>query len=86
MLREELEKMEKESDGQLGVTFVLSHPGDGWAGKTGHVNADIIREGLFEPGEASGAFLCGPPPMIQKAALPALKDWGYEEDVNVFGF
>lgn len=86
LLKDELEKMEKDGNGQLKITHVLSHAGDGWKGKTGHVNADIIRESLFEPGDGSGVFLCGPPAMIQKAALPALRDWGYEEDKNVFGF
>lgn len=32
------------------------------------------------------AFLCGPPGMIQKAALPALKEWSYEEEKDCFGF
>ncbi|KAL1593157.1 hypothetical protein SLS60_010764 [Paraconiothyrium brasiliense] len=86
LLKDELEKMEKDGNGQLKVTHVLSHAGDGWKGKTGHVNADIIKESLFAPEDSAGVFLCGPPAMIQKAALPALRDWGYKEDANVFGF
>ncbi|KAB8336849.1 hypothetical protein FH972_021157 [Carpinus fangiana] len=86
LLREKLDEFEKNSDGRLKVTHVLSHPSDEWTGKKGHVNPDIIKESLFEPGEETGVFLCGPPAMIQKAALPALKDWGFKEDENVFGF
>jgi nitrate reductase (NAD(P)H) len=86
LLKEELEEFEKKSDGQLKVTHVLSHANDSWKGKTGHVNEDIIKQSLFEPSEKSAVFLCGPPAMIQKAALPALKDWGYAEDENMFGF
>lgn len=86
LLKEALDGFEKGSNGRLRITHVLSHPSDGWKGKTGHVNADIIREALFEPGEQTGVFLCGPPAMIQKAAMPALKDWGFEEDKNIFGF
>ncbi|KAF5975953.1 nitrate reductase (NADH) [Fusarium coicis] len=71
LLKEELEQFQKKSDGQL---------------KTGHVNEDIIKQSLFGPSEKSAVFLCGPPAMIQKAALPALKDWGYAEDENMFGF
>jgi len=52
---------------------VLSHPSKDWKGIKGHVNADIIKENLFEPKEGSAVFLCGPPAMIQKAALPALR-------------
>ncbi|KAI8682135.1 Nitrate reductase [NADPH] [Fusarium keratoplasticum] len=86
LLRDELGEFETKSDGQLKVTHVLSHAGDDWKGKTGLVNEDIIKESLFEPSEGSAVFLCGPPAMIQKAALPALKDWGYVEDENMFGF
>ncbi|KLP17129.1 Uncharacterized protein LW94_12112 [Fusarium fujikuroi] len=86
LLKEELEEFEKKSNGQLKVTHVLSHADDSWKGKTGHVNEDIIKESLFEPSEKSAVFLCGPPAMIQKAALPALNDWGYVEDENMFGF
>lgn len=72
LLKDELEEFEKKSNGQLKVTHVLSHADDSWKGKTGHVNEDIIKESLFEPSEKSAVFLCGPPAMIQKAALPAL--------------
>ena len=86
LLKEALDEFEKNSNGRLKVTHVLSHPSDEWKGKKGHVDADIIKEALFEPGEKTGVFLCGPPAMIQKAALPALKDWGFKQDENVFGF
>jgi nitrate reductase (NAD(P)H) len=45
-------------------------------------------ENVFTPdgGMESVVFLCGPPAMIQKAALPALKSWGYEEEKDCFGF
>jgi nitrate reductase (NAD(P)H) len=86
LLKEELDKFEEESKGQLKVVHVLSHPSEGWQGKKGHVDAGIIKESLFAPGEKTGVFLCGPPGMIQKAALPALREWGFKEDENVFGF
>lgn len=86
LLKEELDKFEKDSNGRLKVAHVLSHPSDEWMGKKGHVNAGIIKESLFEPGENTGVFLCGPPAMIQKVALPALREWGFTEDGNLFGF
>jgi len=52
---------------------VLSHPSDGWEGKKGHVDEGIIKEALFPPEDGAVVFLCGPPGMIQKAALPALR-------------
>ncbi|KAH6644608.1 hypothetical protein C7974DRAFT_440108 [Boeremia exigua] len=86
LLKEALDGFEKESKGRLKITHVLSHPSDDWKGKKGHVDAGIMREALFGPGEETGVFLCGPPAMVQKAALPALREWGFKEEENVFGF
>ena len=72
LLRDQLDKMAKENPNQVKITHVLSHPKDGWDGVKGHVNADIIKTSCFAPERESVAFLCGPPAMIQKAALPAL--------------
>ncbi|KAK6345991.1 hypothetical protein TWF730_010326 [Orbilia blumenaviensis] len=44
------------------------------------VDADMIKENLFALADDSVL------PMIQKAALPALRDWGCVEDRNMFGF
>ncbi|BGP04219.1 hypothetical protein JCM10049v2_000017 [Rhodotorula toruloides] len=88
LLHAELDRFEKEAkEGQLRITHVLSHPAsDDWTGRRGHVDADLLRDALFPPDKDSVVFLCGPPAMIQKAALPALRDWGYVEDENMFGF
>ncbi|TKA49862.1 hypothetical protein B0A49_12768, partial [Cryomyces minteri] len=85
LLHESLDEFEKDHGEQLKVTHVLSHPSEKWKGKKGHVNADILKEALFAPGEDTVVFLCGPPTMIQKAVLPALRDWGFTEEKNVFG-
>lgn len=75
LLRKDLADFEKNSGGQLKITHVLSHPADQemWNGETGHVDAEIIKRALFEPAKDSVVFLCGPPAMIQKAAMPALR-------------
>ncbi|KAF2089605.1 hypothetical protein K490DRAFT_37273 [Saccharata proteae CBS 121410] len=87
LLREDLDKFVKNGKGQLEVAHVLSHPSDEWKGLKGHVNADIIKANLFQPGKGSAVFLCGPPAMIQKAAVPALRaDWGYKDEESMFGF
>ncbi|GAB7328539.1 hypothetical protein MBLNU13_g00494t1 [Cladosporium sp. NU13] len=87
LLRAELEDLERMSNGRVKVTHVLSHPSEKWMGMKGHVNEQVIKEHLFGPDEDGAAvFLCGPPGLIQKGAMPALRDWGYEEDKNMFGF
>lgn len=78
LLHEKLDEAEEKSKGKIKITHVLSHPKkeDEWkkkGGLSGHVNADIIKERLFPPGNDSVVFLCGPPALIQKACLPALK-------------
>ena len=73
LLHDELDRLEKESRGRLKVTHVLSHPTAEWKGLKGHVSEEIIKDSLFAPDEDSVALLCGPPTMIQKAALPALR-------------
>jgi nitrate reductase (NAD(P)H) len=111
LLRNELEELERESKGRVKITHVLSRPSEEWTGLEGHVDERVIKDKLFGPQEDGAAvFLCGPPGLIQKGAVPALKgefflhgsatravevwgclltfatDWGYEEDVNMFGF
>ncbi|KAL2353834.1 hypothetical protein BJ546DRAFT_114268 [Cryomyces antarcticus] len=86
LLHEALDEFEKDHGEQLKVTHVLSHPSEKWKGKKGFVNVDILKQALFAPGEDTVVFLCGPPIMIQKAVLPALEDWGFMEEKNVFGF
>jgi len=73
LLREQMDAFEKKHQDQIKITHVLSHPSDKWKGIKGHVNADIIKENAFEPKDGNVVFLCGPPAMIQKAALPALQ-------------
>jgi nitrate reductase (NAD(P)H) len=73
LLREQMDRLQKEHGKQFTITHVLSHPSDDWKGLKGHVDTDIIRKYSFEPKEGTAVFLCGPPTMIQKAALPALK-------------
>ncbi|KAL3481450.1 hypothetical protein BJX99DRAFT_219041 [Aspergillus californicus] len=86
LLRKELGELAENYLDQIQVTHILSHPGDSWKGERGRVDQDIIHKYGFEPNERSVALLCGPPAMIQKSVLPALVDWGYNEDSNLFGF
>lgn len=86
LLRAELDQFARENSDQFSITHVLSHPGKDWPGEKGHVDESILHHYAFEPDERSVALLCGPPAMIKKAVLPVLKDWGYYEDKNLFGF
>lgn len=86
LLRDDLDQLAKNHPGQFQITHVLSHPGENWAGEKGHVTKEILQEHAFGPEDVNVALLCGPPTMIQKAVLPALKEIGYKEGDNLFGF
>ncbi|EAQ83661.1 hypothetical protein CHGG_10065 [Chaetomium globosum CBS 148.51] len=86
LLKGELDRFERESEGRVKVTHVLSDAGEGWEGERGLVDADLLKKVLFPPEEGSAVFLCGPPGLVRMVALPALKEWGYVEDENLFGF
>jgi nitrate reductase (NAD(P)H) len=73
LLKDELERFERQTNGQIRVSHILSHPSEGWNGRKGHVDAEAIQELLFEPSQRAVAFLCGPPTMIKKVVLPALR-------------
>lgn len=79
LLREDLDNFAKEHKDKFEITHVLSHPSDDWDGAKGHVDEDLIKKNCYAPEKESGkknaVFLCGPPAMIQKAAMPALRDW-----------
>lgn len=88
LLKEQMDAFAAEHPDRVRICHVLSHPSAEWKGVQGHVDARVIRENAFPPdgGRDSVVFLCGPPAMIQKAALPALREWGYEEEKDCFGF
>lgn len=86
LMRSELEQMSREHPDQFKITHVLSKPEGEWSGERGFVTEDIIRRYAFEASDRSVALLCGPPGLIQKAALPSLRNLGYEEDKNMYGF
>lgn len=86
LLLAELDQLAKDHPDQFQITHVLSHAGEDWKGKKGHVTKEILQKCVFPPGQDTVALLCGPPAMIQKAVLPALREIGYREDENLFGF
>ncbi|CAI4214141.1 unnamed protein product [Parascedosporium putredinis] len=86
LMREELERFQEKSGGKFKLAYVLSKASEEWAGYKSYINGDIIRENLFAPDKDSIVIVCGPPAMIAKAVLPALTEWGYVEEQNLYGF
>lgn len=73
LLREEWDELQKEHAEQFKIVHVLAHHDEDWKGLSGFVTAAIIKEHAFPSTEENVVFVCGPPMMIQKAVMPALK-------------
>lgn len=73
LLEDEFQSFVDSSDGRMDITHVLENPPDDWDGLEGLVNKDMMKEHLFPAGDDSVVFVCGPPLMIKKSVLPALK-------------
>ncbi|EEP77457.1 hypothetical protein UREG_02306 [Uncinocarpus reesii 1704] len=86
LLRDEMQKLMEEHPDQFRIDHILSHAGDDWKGERGFVTEDHLKKYCYPPEKGNIALICGPPAMIAKAVLPALKDWGYTEEENLFGF
>jgi cytochrome-b5 reductase len=63
-----------------------SNPEEAWEYDVGFIGTAMVEKRLlFEEREGTQFFMCGPPPMIKFACLPALQELGYaEKDWVVF--
>ncbi|KAK4183951.1 hypothetical protein QBC35DRAFT_535336 [Podospora australis] len=64
LLREELDGYALRCPEKFRVQYVLAHPDQEWAGLSGFINADMIKEHLPGPSSDTKMLLCGPPPMV----------------------
>ena len=72
-----------------GKSNVLQFPGFfttsfllGWQYSSGFVDADMIKDHLFEPSDDNLVLMCGPPPMINFACIPNLDKLGYGTEMR----
>lgn len=76
ILRDALLRLEDDYD-FLTVTHVISEPEEGFAGRTGFIDAEVIKE-LAAPFDGKMFYLCGPPAMndfclreMEQAGVPS---------------
>ncbi|KAM5247145.1 NADH-cytochrome b5 reductase 2 [Ctenodactylus gundi] len=81
LVRKELEEIARIHIGQFNLWYTLDRPPIGWKYSSGFVTADMIKEHLPPPEKATLILVCGPPPLIQAAALPSLEELGYTKDM-----
>ena len=50
------------------------------------MNKEIMEKHFYPVVEGAGTLLCGPPGLVEKGALPGLREMGFKEGENVFGY
>jgi nitrate reductase (NAD(P)H) len=81
LLREELDSLAAAHPDRLKVWYTVDRVPDeeakAWPYSIGFVGPEMVAERLLPSGEGAVCFMCGPPPMIKFACLPALEKVGY---------
>eukprot|EP00744_Colponema_vietnamica_P007999 GILI01011445.1.p1 GENE.GILI01011445.1~~GILI01011445.1.p1 ORF type:complete len:310 (+),score=72.72 GILI01011445.1:62-991(+) len=85
LLKPELDAASSAHADKFSLCYTLDRPSDSWTGARGFVNADMIKAVLPPPGPTTIILLCGPPPMVKLACIPALQSLGYDESL-IFSF
>ena len=52
-----------------------------WKYSEGFITAEMIKEHMPSPGKDTQILLCGPPPMMKFAVMPAFEKLGYTKDM-----
>ncbi|DAZ96533.1 TPA: hypothetical protein N0F65_011210 [Lagenidium giganteum] len=81
LLREELDAMAANHD-NVHVWYTIDRAEEGWKYSVGYVTADMIKEHLPAAGPDVQVFMCGPPPMLKFAVLPALEQLGFTPNMH----
>jgi len=77
LVREELEKLQKQFPDRFSLHYTLDRPSSDWKGSTGFVTKQMIESYVLKGStDNSQVLMCGPPPMLKFACIPALKEIG----------
>jgi cytochrome-b5 reductase len=82
LVRQELEALARDFGGRFSLWYTVDRSDNNkdWKYDTGFINKDMIEKHLmFENNKDTQFFMCGPPPMIKFACVPALKELGFSE-------
>jgi len=82
LVREELEAIQAENPDRFKLWYTVDRPNEGWKYSSGFVDADLIKEHLFEPSDKNLVLMCGPPPMINFACQPNLDKLGHSQEMK----
>jgi cytochrome-b5 reductase len=77
LLRDEIDAMARNHE-NVHVWYTIDRDASpDWKFSTGFVNAELIEAHLPKAAPDVQVFLCGPPPMLKFAVLPALEQLGF---------
>jgi len=83
LVRDELEHLAKEYPSQFKLHYTVDKaPSEEWKYSVGFVSKEMIDTHLPKK-QSNGQtqiYMCGPPPMIKFACLPALQELGFQEN------
>lgn len=71
LLKAELDQIAKANP-NIKIHYFLDRPSENWAGRSGYITPDVLKELLPEVTPSTGLLICGPPPMnnsVKKAAV-----------------
>jgi cytochrome-b5 reductase len=63
------------------VHYTVDRAPKKWKYSVGFITAEMIKEHMPPPGKDTQILLCGPPPMIKFAVMPAFEKLGYTKDM-----
>eukprot|EP01089_Gocevia_fonbrunei_P020891 TRINITY_DN7893_c0_g1_i2.p1 TRINITY_DN7893_c0_g1~~TRINITY_DN7893_c0_g1_i2.p1 ORF type:complete len:172 (+),score=47.91 TRINITY_DN7893_c0_g1_i2:545-1060(+) len=86
LLREELEKLQKEHPDRFKLWFTVDAADDNWKYSKGFVNEEMIKNHLPASGDDTLILMCGPPPMITYACEPNLTKLGFDIKKDCLSF
>jgi cytochrome-b5 reductase len=82
LVRKELEELQSKFPNRFTLWYTVDRAeNEKWAYDVGFINQAMVEQHLMFPKNVKDAqfFMCGPPPMIKFACLPALQALGYSE-------
>jgi len=73
----ELDRIAK--DPRMHVHYTVDRAPAGWKYSEGFINEAMCKNYLPPPGDLTYVFMCGPPPMLDRACKPNLVKLGYDD-------
>lgn len=83
LCRDEIEAdVAKFGEDKFRTHYTLDRPPEsGWKYSSGFITKDMIAKHMPPPGKDTQILICGPPPMLKFAVLPALEELGYTKEM-----